>query len=277
MPSTFGDEVARQGWCTGAVIPHNLAPEILPYLARHGTEMPEVAADDWLVVISHTCDVVASKEEQEPFVEVLHCRPLEGRPRSQFADFRSTRTIDFKPDSLHHSAVVLSAHAVRDRYAIPREALRNHLPDGGRRVSAAVSQRLLEWYALRYGRPSWPNAFVRRIPREAQAALESALLPRKLEIAEVRVAIRERDEELDNNEAYHLAVYFVVDQEIWDTDADGRRTVNEAFAAFVAALNTCDGIEVNTDLSGVVSGGEFTWQETRATDLWNFANLSYRE
>jgi hypothetical protein len=45
----------------------------------------------------------------------------------------------------------------------------------------------------------------------------------------------------------------------------------------VSTLDGCVGIAVNQGLSEVVSGAEFTWQDTRATDEWNFANLSHRE
>ena len=36
-------------------------------------------------------------------------------------------------------------------------------------------------------------------------------------------------------------------------------------------------IEVNEELSEVVPRNEFSWQETRQTDLWDFANLSHRD
>ena len=272
----FGDEVAEQGWCTGAVVPHGMVPAIAGHLARPGGAPVEVTENDWLVVVSQTCDVVAQKLEAEPFVEVLHCRPVK-KPRSQYRDFRSTRILDFRPNRETHDAVALTAHAVADRYLIPRELLRDHAPDDGRRLSSVGTRRVLEWYALRSGRPSWPDAFVKRIDKDTEDALEQALEPLKDDIAEVRVGIAEQDQELVDDQAYHVAVYFIVDQEIWDGDVEGRATIIAAFAKFVSVLNDCDGIEVNQELSEVVSGAEFTWQETRATDVWNFANLSHRE
>ena len=70
---------------------------------------------------------------------------------------------------------------------------------------------------------------------------------------------------------------FVVDEEVWNSDVEGRKAINAAFAKFVAELNACDGIEVDEDLSEVVPGNEFSWQETKQTDLWDFANLSHRD
>ena len=87
----------------------------------------------------------------------------------------------------------------------------------------------------------------------------------------------EKDQELATGKDYTLAVYFVVDEAVWEGDAEGREAIHAAFAQFVSALDGCVGIAVNQELSEVVSGAEFTWQDTRGTDEWNFANLSHRE
>lgn len=272
----FGDEVAEQGWCTGAVVPQGMLPVIAQHLTRPGAAAVEVAADHWLVVVSQTCDIVARTLEAEPFVEILHCKPIK-KPRAQYRDFRSTRILDFRPNRETHEAVALSAHAVADRYLVPRELFRDQPPDAARHLSGEAAQRIMAWYALRAGRPSWPDAFVKRIDKDTEDALEAAIEPLKEDIAEVRLGIVEKDDELGDDQSYHVAVYFVVDAEIWEGDVEGRAAINAAFATFVSKLNECDGIEVDQNLSEVVSGDEFTWQETRATDEWNFANLSHRE
>jgi hypothetical protein len=142
------------------------------------------------VVISQTCDILAFNLDMEPFVEVLHCRPVAGKPRKGRCDLRSTRHLDFRPNRETHASLVLGAHALADRYVIPRELLATNTPDPARRLSSVASRRVLAWYALRATRPSWPNAFVDRI-RGARDALEEALEPLIDEIAEVRVAIAE--------------------------------------------------------------------------------------
>jgi len=276
LPPTFGEEVAGQGWCTGAVVPHAVVPALAQHLVRPGAAQPApVQAEDWLVVVSQTCDVLATKLDAEPFVEVLHCKTI-AKLRSQHKELRSTRVLDFKPNRDTHDAIVLSAHAVADRYLLPREVLKDHGPDPARRLSDVSTSRVLAWYALRYGRPIWPDEFVSRIGK-ARAALEQALEPLRDDIAEVRIGIAEKDQELAAGQSYHVAAYFVVDETIWEGDVKGREAIHAAFAKFVSELEACDGIEVNQDLSEVVSGGDFTWQETRATDEWNFANLSHRD
>jgi hypothetical protein len=275
LPSTLGEDVAKQGWCTGAVVRHDDVPALAQYLVRAGTQRTVVEANDWLVVVSQTCDVLAAKLDAEPFVELLHCKPI-AKLRAQYKEIRSTRVLDFKPNRATHEALVLSAHAVADRYLLPREFFKDYGPDGQRQLSEVSTQRVLAWYALRAGRPTWPDEFVARIGR-AKAALERALEPLKDDIAEVRVGIAEKDQELRNDQAYRIAVYFVVDESIWEADVAGRQAIHAAFAQFVSEIAACEGIEVNEELSDVVSGGVFTWQETKATDEWNFANLSHRE
>jgi hypothetical protein len=271
----FGDEVAARGWCTGAVVAPGMVPAIAGHLSRPGGAPVQVADADWLVVVSQTCDVLATKLEAEPLVEILHCRPIP-KLRKGTKELRSTRTLDFKPNRETHGDLCLSAHAIVDRYEVPREFLRNNAPDAARRLSDVATARVLAWYALRYGRPIWPDEFVNRISG-SKGELETALEPLKDDIAEVRVGIVENDDELDEGDDYHVAVFFVVDEGVWDNDVEGREAIHAAFAKFTAELNGCKGVAVDIETSGVVSGGVFTWQEARTTDEWNFANLSHRE
>lgn len=272
----FGDEVAAKGWQTGSVLPAELLPQLAPYLTRPGAAPTTVGGDDWLVIISQTCDILASRLDQEPFVEVLHCRRVAGKPRKGRRNLESTRFLDFRPNHATHPELVLTAHAVPDRYIVPRGLLAVRGPDAERRLSEVAARRVLAWYALRAARPSWPNAFVDRL-RGSTPALEDALEPLADEIAEVRIAIAERDAELAHDQSYHIAVLFVVDESVWNTDPDARAAAQAAFARFVSELARCSGIEVDHDLSQVISGGEFRWQAARSTDEWNFANLSHRD
>jgi hypothetical protein len=245
------------------------------HLARPGNPPVPIGADDWVVIVSQTCDVVARKIEAEPFVEVLHCKPID-KLRSEYKELRSTRILDFKPNRDTHDAIVLSAHAIVDRYLIPRELLRDRAPDPARRLSSVATTRVLAWYALRYARPAWPDAFVKRIC-QTQTTIKAALEPLKDDIAEVRISIAEKAKELEEGEDYHVAIFFVVDEDVWKGDVEGRGVINEVFAKFVADLDGCEGIEVDQNLSGVFSGAEFSWQVTKTSDEWNFANLTHRE
>jgi hypothetical protein len=273
---TLGELVQGKGWRTGAVVPHAIVRALQPYLTRPDGTPIKVGPEDWLVVVSQTCDVVAKDLDQEPCVEVLHCRPIP-KLRPQFKELRSTRRLDFRPNRQTHADLALNAHAVADRYLLPRDILRNHAPDSARRLDPIATKRILAWFSLRYGRPAWPDAFVRRIGRKSKDVLETALEPLKDDIAQVRVAIIPNDQELPLAQDYKVAVYFIVSEEIWESDPESRKIIYKAFNEYVATLAGCEGIQVNQELSGVVSGGEFSWQQTQLTDEWNFANLSHRE
>lgn len=93
----------------------------------------------------------------------------------------------------------------------------------------------------------------------------------------MRIGIVEKDQDLEPGQPYHVAVFFVVDEDVWDTNVAGRKAINDAFAKFIAELNACAGVEVNEELSEVVPGNRFSWQDTKQSDLWDFANLSHRD
>lgn len=114
---------------------------------------------------------------------------------------------------------------------------------------------------------------------KATKLLKSAIEPLKDEIAEVRISFNEdeRCRELSEVEIYHIAIFFVVDAVVWGNNVDGRVAIYKAFTDFVTVINGCRGVEVNEELSNVFSGDDFSWQATRSSDEWNFANLTHRE
>ena len=186
--------------------------------------------------------------------------------------WRTTAT----PNKADLPAAFLSAHALADRYEVPRALFLHHEPDQDRHLSKNAVTNLQAWYALRYSRPAWPDAFNDRWS-PAKKALLKVLHPLKEDVAEVRVAILERDDELPAGSDYHVTLFFIVDDETWNGDPEARHAAQLAFAEFTAALENCDGIEVDKDLSDVLPGGDFSWQLTKSTDEWNFANLSHQE
>lgn len=260
------------GWRGGSVLSHELLQGIQPQLTRGREAPPAVDGNCWAIVISQTCDLVALKDEAEPYVEILLARvSQEKKPRTQFVDRRSTRYLDFRPNRALYPERILTAHASANRYSVPRAALLAGPPDPGRVLSDTAVQGLQAWFALRAQRPAWPDAFGRRIQAQ-RTELEKALQPVREDLAEVRVAIQPRDAEQVEGQAYTTLVMFVM-KAADHADEALRRNVTGAFQAFVAALSKCSGIEIH-ELSAVVSGDDFSREETRSTDLWDFAYLS---
>ena len=247
---------------------------MVPHLTRPAQGAIEISTADWLIVISQTCDVVQPKLENEPLVEVLHCRPID-KLRSGFQGRRSTRQFDFRPNRENLPAIMLSAHAIADRFVVPRELFLEHEPDPIRKLSNYAVRNLQLWYALRYTRPAWPEALVNRLsPSKKKLTDTLKSLNSIVDEVEVRIAISEKTDELDDEHDYHLTVSFVIDQIVWDSDPSIRKTAFEVFENFKSVLSQCKGVAIVQDLSGIKSGDEFSWQMTQNTDEWNFANLS---
>lgn len=270
--ASIGEQLFALEWRAGSVLPLELHDLIRRHLHHTGSKAPKrIDLDSWLIVVSQSCDIVAPKDDAEPYVELLWAHPYGGKPRKGYRDLRSTRQLDFRPNQKTFSELVLTAHATVDRFFVPRSALLEGRPDVPRTLSAIAIKRLHAWFALRYSRPAWPQAFVARV-QPVRNRLEGALNPLPEDV-EVRIGISPKDQEL-NKDKYIVAVYFVVPADKFQSSPDTRRLVQEGFNKFVSTLKDCDEIELNTDLSNVVSGDEFTWEQTRSTDLWDFAYLS---
>lgn len=140
--------ITLHDWRQGAVLGPTLA-SVARELAPSGIEPSEL---DWLIVVSHDCDVVNGRLEKEPTVELLLARVIEGRRADkQQAWGRNPRQLQLDVDG-----VVLDL-SVHDRWTLPREHLaseapQRHLPDKTKRVIA-------EWLAKRYIRAAFPTAF----------------------------------------------------------------------------------------------------------------------
>ena len=272
--ASIGEKLFELGWRGGSVLPPELHEPIRHHLHHTGGKAPEhIDPDSWLIVVSQSCDVVARKEDIEPYVEVLWAHPHAGKPRTQFCDRRSTRRLDFRPNKDIFPDTVLTVHASTDRFIVPRNALLAGHPDAHRTLSALAIKGLHAWLALRYNRPAWPESFVSRIQPVKDRLLE-ALKFLKDDVAEVRIAILPNDQELDAATMYAVAVFFVVPAEHFENFPKARRIVQEGYNKFVSVLQGCAGIAFNADLSGVFSGDEFTWEQTQRSDLWDFAYLS---
>jgi hypothetical protein len=260
-------DIKARGWRCGAVVPLEMYGSIGPFLVHPGDSEPaQIGEDDWPIVISHSCDITASQIAQEPFVEVLLCRGIAKR-LPQFTNRRSTRRLHFCPNRELNPAVSLNAHAVADRYIVPRTLLANFSPCPIRRLSDVATNGIQSWYALRNERPAWPDEFNRRISGRRRE-LEDALEPLDDGNTELRVIFRE------DTEGFELVLFLVIDEQMWTEDPKGREVAIQCFNQFVATLNTCEGISVDLDESVPINGAKFTWQAWRESQLWNFANLT---
>lgn len=146
-----GESVAARGWRQGAVLGTKLAT-----LAReHAPASVVLGQSDWLVVMSHDCDIVNDSLAKEPFVEVLrmcsiHTQKLDSRQSWG----RNPRTLQLVIAG--DESVILSC-TVHDRWLIPREFLLQEPPL--RRLPKKERRLVAEWIAKRYIRAAFPTAF----------------------------------------------------------------------------------------------------------------------
>jgi hypothetical protein len=146
------EAIEQHGWRQGAVL-----GEALMRVAReHAPTGISVADGDWLIVTSHDCDVVNSRLDKEPVVEVLRAEVVARKaPDKQEAWGRNPRVIQIAVEE-GSTSVVLSCR-VHERWTIPREVLSAEAPV--RVLDDKLRRSIAEWLAKRYIRAAFPTAF----------------------------------------------------------------------------------------------------------------------
>lgn len=266
-PNRIGIRLHAAGWRTGSVLSVAHVSAISYLLQRAGEKPREVNPADWLIVVSQTCDIVVPELRKEPYVEVLLAEPR-AKIDSTIANLKSTRRLSFRSQG---GGQVLEAHGT-DRFWLPRIELDAWGPDAIRLLGANAADRISRWLAMRYTRAPWPFSLVKRLGGK-EAHLKDILRAVDKTMAEVRVSISDDDKELPEAIPYRLKIYAVVDANTYDGRPDLRAECELALIEFLHALRSCAGIEVD-ESSQVISGAEFSWEETRQTHEWNFANLT---
>lgn len=115
----FGDEVAERGWRSGAVVPQGMVPAIAQYLARPGAAPVAVAEADWLAVVSQTCDVLATRLDAEPLVEILHCRPIAKLRKDTKECTEALTDAEIKQIMGRHAEIKIEQFATKARGGVP--------------------------------------------------------------------------------------------------------------------------------------------------------------
>lgn len=204
------------------MLPVSFYPAVRRYLVQPGEADPtDLKDEDWLVVVSHSCDVMAASMEQEPFVEILHCRHVEPA-LSQYKNRRSTRRLHLRPNRVALPNFYLDAHATADRYMLPRSILAGSPPCDKRTLGQEAINGIQAWYALRSQRPAWSDDLNMRLA-PMREKLEKALKPLDDDTTEIRVSMS------FENDRFRLAVFLVIDQEIWDGELSERKKLSFAF------------------------------------------------
>lgn len=159
---TLGDVIAANHWEQGSVLPGPLAVQAVAL--RPSWMQGSVSADDWLVVVSHPCDLVNPRPANEPAIEVLRMTVQPGaRPDSGFVLGKNPRRLAVVGlDGSSASGTTVLHGWAHDRWSIPRELLTRGTPDPNRRLPQRVVSTLAIWLAKRYVRAAFPGRFDER-------------------------------------------------------------------------------------------------------------------
>lgn len=151
--------IAKLGWCQGAV----LCDELAVCARRMCPAGTTVDASDWLVVVSHDCDIVNFSLDKEPVIEVLRLR-VSGTDKVDRlqASGRNPRMLQLTAEVNEVKHVLCCA--VHERWTVPRDLLMRGGP--AHALPRKDSKLVAEWLAKRYIRAAFPSAFDQRWRRK---------------------------------------------------------------------------------------------------------------
>jgi len=243
-------------------VPHELVPEgVLP---------STVSADCKLLVISHDCDVVNPSYESEPFCEILVLRP-------QSEPFRDSRVWYGKnPRKLQLRAATASGESqlyeinIHEKYRLDRHVLESGSPDATIEIEERDVKTIAKWAARRYERPSFPSAFVDRVPNPVRKNLLK-LMKRDGEDVLFVLAGSDRWDELSSREDYRITLRVVMSP---DACEDYKRELRglSVVAEMRSLLSQCEGIQVED--ADIANTAELTIEEYLNLRRWDFDYLS---
>jgi hypothetical protein len=221
---------------------------------------------DWLVVVSHSCDLAATDVEAEPWAEVVRGRtdePADGN----LTWGKNPRTLQI--DAASDAPVTFSVH---DRTRVPKHALQAHAPDSGRRLDTTERRCLAQWLGKRYVRAAFPDAFNDRV-RPVASRLRKHLKKKGGALLGALYVLLNSDDELPEGVPYEMVlrgVMAVEDHESPEKRAEALATMK----AVASELGRLPDVElIDWDL---VSAAEMSLDDLDYFQRWDYDDLSDR-
>jgi hypothetical protein len=230
--------------------------DTVPSLGHH------LANKDFLIIITHDCDLLNHDFEREPYVEFVWAKYLDQPPTGELLHGKSPRQLVLSTD---RGDFEISIHS---RCRVGRPTLCDLMPAG---ILDKHNLRLLRrWLASRYQRAGFPDAFNDRISK-AQDRIYKKLKKSGHDITGIYLGIR--DEELNDDEAYKVIVIGTMlsrDYRNYEVRTQVQRTIAEV----ASLLDRCDGIEVVEDALRPES--EVSLDDLRVFARWDVEFISFR-
>lgn len=244
-------------WRQGSVIPRELLPSsLLP------EDLDPVAK---LVLLSHSCDVVHTSYEAEPYAEFLiahRVAAIDGSKTKGKNPRRLQLPISINGEETFHEI------SIHDKARMDRKLLENGSPDPHCLISPGNIRLLGTWAGKRYHRHAFPDAFNRRTSG-ATKRLKRSLERNGHAVLGVFLYL-DTDRELPETDDYRIMVWVVAERSATENDEEEQKLLS-LVAEISAALGTCSGIDSEVAL---VSETEFTFEEVRNSSRWDFDYLS---
>jgi hypothetical protein len=202
------EALRTHGWRQGSVLPATVtAAARTQNDGRWPSYIPAISDDDWLIVVSHPCDVRNRGPQNEPAIEVVVARPFSAKKSDSRATFgKNSRTLHFE-GLLAGARVKLVANA-HERFTVDRFLLALAAPHVDRQIEPRALEVLIGWIAKRYRRQAFPDEFDQAVSAaKAKTKVDIFLTTHAKDLLAVFVAFADRPE---SSPRFHAAFRLVV-------------------------------------------------------------------
>jgi hypothetical protein len=216
---------------------------------------------DFLIAVTHDCDILNRDLNKEPYVEFIIAQRCEHVAGDLMYGKNPRRLI------VEHAGEHLELD-VHQRHRVPREELQFCTPVA--ELTGRNRQLLRRWLANRYARAAFPDAFNDRIA-SALPKIHKALKASGHNLSGIYLGLQEK--ELSANEDYIVFVHAGMPTELYD-ELSLREACQEVVGLVAAELAGCKGIDVAND--SLRPESQFTLDDLRVIKRWDYDSLSFR-
>jgi len=190
------------------------------------------------VLISQSCDVVNSSED-ETEIEIVLCRRTE-KARPDCLLGRNPRHLDLNVQAPAGDTII--SINIRDRRMIRKADLVGSSPSRALMIGQQDTKLIARWISKRYTRAAWPDAFqLRLVNRKLNKLVKGS--DGKV-ISGVWFMLDPRNDELEEDTNYRLSVWLSVPSKYWEK-TDSLRSAQNFEDKLRSILRDCKGIHVD--------------------------------
>lgn len=258
-PEQRAKALRQAGWHQGAVC---AASDVAALLQPPAHPVLSISDEDWLMLMTQTCDLLQGDLEKEPRVELLRLTPTRPSVSASLGWTQHPRFIQIERSTASGRLYA----CIHDRVWVPRERFDLLTPDATREVAPEDIRMLVKWVASRYLRPAYPDAFNDRL-KPIQKELTRFWKANK---GRLRAAycVFAREDELPEEESYEVAFVLVHPRTVAIAEAQSLAD------QFEAIFSSCDGIEVEAK---AMADTDFSLFHLDRYTRWELDHLSFSD